>query len=395
MSGTARGRTVLFSWELGGGFGHANSLLRVARALAVDGHRPVFAVREAVVSWPIMRDIPFPVLPIPVWSEPPPPGFLAASFADILGTHGYASERTLLPLLRQWDGILDVVRPDLAVLDYAPTLALAAAGRVPVLDIGSGFCQPPAHLPSFPRYLPNQPDPAPTYAEADLLAAIRASQAARGRPAPDTVPGITAGAESFVTTVSELDPFCEVRGRPTAGPLVLPTSSGEPAPRRFFAYLSAPVASTEPALTLLATAGFEGEAYVRGSTAEQRDRLRGRGLTVHDAPPPMSEVLSRVRAVAHQGGLGITTEALMAGRPQLLFPEHLEHQLNASAVHRLGVAHYLSGTYPASDVTEGMRQLLDDPAFARRAGELAADLRRRWPDGSLGAIVGRCHELLA
>lgn len=395
MRGTARERTVLFSWELGGGFGHVNTLLRVARALAADGHRPVFAVREAVVSWPVMQDVPFAVLPIPLWSEPTPPGFLAASFADILGAHGYASQRTLLPLLRQWDGILDVVRPDLVVLDYAPTLALAAAGRVPVVDIGSGFCQPPAHLPSFPRYLPDQSGPAPKYAEAELLAVIRSSQAARGRPAPDTVPGITAGVESFVTTVPELDPFREVRERPAVGPLVLPTASGGPAPRRFFAYLSAAVASTEPALTLLATAGFEGEAYVRGSTAEQRDRLRGRGLTVHDAPPPMVEVLPRVRAVAHQGGLGITAEALMAGRPQLLFPEHLEHQLNASAVHRLGLAHFLSGTYPAADVTEGMRQLLDDPAFVRRAGEVAADLRRRWPDGSLGLIAGHCRELLA
>ncbi|MDY3556983.1 hypothetical protein R5W24_006165 [Gemmata sp. JC717] len=394
MERSPRGRTVLLGWELGGGFGHAHNLLRVARALAADGHRPVLAAREAVAAWPLLRDASFPVLPIPVWSEPAPAGFVAASFADILRLHGYASDRTLLPLLRQWDGILDVVRPDLVVLDYAPTLGLAAAGRVPTVDIGNGFCQPPADLPAFPPYFRDQLPRVPRGAPEDLLAAVRAAQVARGRPAPAALPGIAAGVEAFVTTVPELDPYREARRRPPVGPLVSPVAADGIAPRRFFAYLSAEVASTEPALTLLAAAGLDGEVYVRGATAGQRERLRGRGLTVHDTPPPLADVLPRVRAVAHHAGLGTAEAALLAGRPQLLLPEHLEHQLYASAAHRLGVAHYLAGTYPASDVAEGMRQLLDDPAFARRAAEVAADLRRRWPDGSLGTIVGRCRELL-
>ena len=81
---------VLCAWELGGGLGHVQSLLSVARALAEQGHEPVCAFQNVIDGSTLWRDLPFPVLQAPVWHNRAFPGGGFASFADILAYHGYA-----------------------------------------------------------------------------------------------------------------------------------------------------------------------------------------------------------------------------------------------------------------------------------------------------------------
>jgi rhamnosyltransferase subunit B len=387
----AGGKTILFGWELGAGFGHVRPLLALARDLTTDGHRPVFAVRDPVGAWPALRDHDFPILPAPNWRHPGDP-VAPASYADVLGAHGYASADTLAPLVRAWDGILDAIRPALVVLDYAPTLGLAAAGRVPALDVGNAFCQPPRHLSAFPVLFPDRP---PTFADADLLAAVQAVQRARAAPVPGTLPEVLAWPERCVASFPELDPYRDVRAESSVGPLEpLPPPLPLPAAPRFFAYLVADVTSTEPALRILAASELVGEAFIRGADDGLKTRLRAAGVTVHDRLAAPEEAFARSGAVVHQGGLMTAHAALAAGRPQLLLPVHGEHLLNAVALHRLGVAHYLTGEYPAADVVEAVRQLLHDPAFARRAAELATHFHHVGLCDGLSFAVGRCRDML-
>ena len=76
---------------------------------------------------------------------------------------------------------------------------------------------------------------------------------------------------------------------------------------------------------------------VISSTPAQRERCRRQGLEVLEVPAPLEEVFPRVAAIAHHGGVGLAQQALAAGRPQLLFPVHLEQLLNAQMLERLGV----------------------------------------------------------
>ena len=147
-------------WELGAGLGHVQPLLSVAKALAGRGHQPVFAVKNLLEAAPLLGAEPFTVLQAPQW-PPRPQGakpFRASSYADILAIRGFADADELFPLVRAWQALIDLVRPDLIVCDHSPTLCLAAYRSVPVVMIGTGFTVPPAEHSEFP---PLQPSVAP------------------------------------------------------------------------------------------------------------------------------------------------------------------------------------------------------------------------------------------
>lgn len=386
------GKTVLLGWELGGGLGHVQPLLTLARELAGHGHRPVFALRELVRPWALLKDTGYTVLPAPFWTGPvTTKGPFAASFADILAWCGFASVDGLAPVVQAWMGILDLVRPDLVLADHAPSLCLATRGRVATVLVGAGFWLPPATLGEFPALMPGQP---PVVPEAELLEVVRQVQERRGAPAPQTLPGLFDAADRFVTALPEIDPY-PGREEPHVGPLE-PLLIPMPAPPRpgWFAYLAADYPPLVDVLGRAAATGIAGRAYVRGAAPELRAKVRALGVEVLDEPRPLAESLAQAAVVIHHGGAATTQFALSAGRPQLCLPQHLEQALTARCLHQLGVGHYLWQNYPAADVTEAVRQLVGQPRFRTRAAAVAESIRRRGPWDGVGTVVARCLELL-
>ncbi len=121
------------------------------------------------------------------------------------------------------------------MIDYAPTLGLAAAGRVPAAGRRERVLPAaPATCPAFPALFPDRP---PTFADADLLAVVQAVQRARGqRPTPTLCQGFSLWPERRRGVVPELDPYRDVRAESSVGPLE-PFPPPFPCPRpRFFAY---------------------------------------------------------------------------------------------------------------------------------------------------------------
>lgn len=383
-------KPVLLGWELGGGLGHVTPLLRMADVLAGEGFAPVLALRNLVEPCDLLRDVPYPVVPAPVARpRPTETAFLAGSYADILAVQGYNDPDRLAALVRGWDGLIDLVRPALVVADHSPTLCLAAYGALPAVTLGISFAMPPTHLPEFPRLVPDQP---PVVAEGRLLEVLREVQRRRGRPAPATLPGLLAAEGRFVTALPELDIYGDVRDVPAVGPLDgLPVPQPPTAPR-FFAYLSIDMPGCEAILAALAATGCHGRAYVRGADAALRERLGRQGLELLARPLTQDALLREAAVVVHHGGSGLAHAALAAGRPQLLFPAHLEHLLNARRLHALGVAHYLTGEFPVRDVAEGLRQLGAEGRWAQRAREIARDVAADSPHDPIPAILDRCRQ---
>lgn len=86
---------------------------------------------------------------------------------------------------------------------------------------------------------------------------------------------------------------------------------------------------------------------------------------------PFSTLLPRAAATVHHGGIGTTAQALRAGRPTVAVPMAHDQFDNAARVFRLGVSrtvdfHRLS----IARLSRALREVLDHPAFARRAAEL-------------------------
>ncbi|MBY0526425.1 MAG: glycosyltransferase [Gemmataceae bacterium] len=95
---------------------------------------------------------------------------------------------------------------------------------------------------------------------------------------------------------------------------------------------------------------------------------------------PFGELLPRVAALVHHGGIGTLAQALAAGIPQLVVPFAYDQPDNAARLERLGVARTVPhDTYAASLVAPALRELLDSPAVASQCRVLAQRLRDARP----------------
>src|SRR5438045_2604145 len=129
-------------WELGEGLGHVQRLLRIARPLAAEGHRLVFALCNVAECWPLFQREPFAILQAPYWNYRPQRGnqpFVASSLADVLAVRGWDRTATLRPLVEAWQQLLNLIEPQLIVTDFAPTLCLTAYQALPIVQVGNWF----------------------------------------------------------------------------------------------------------------------------------------------------------------------------------------------------------------------------------------------------------------
>jgi UDP:flavonoid glycosyltransferase YjiC (YdhE family) len=105
---------------------------------------------------------------------------------------------------------------------------------------------------------------------------------------------------------------------------------------------------------------------------------------------PHSQIFPRAAAIAHQGGSGTTGQALRAGRPQLIVPYGWDQPDNGARIERLGAGLCLArNEYSAETATHALRRLVDEPGFAAKAAEAAAQI------GTEDAVGSACDAIEA
>jgi UDP:flavonoid glycosyltransferase YjiC (YdhE family) len=99
---------------------------------------------------------------------------------------------------------------------------------------------------------------------------------------------------------------------------------------------------------------------------------------------PHSEVMPRAAVNVHQGGVGTTAQAMLAGRPMLVVPFSHDQPDNADRLRRRGVARVLERSrVSAGAFTRELAALLADEPLAARAQAMA--VRMRQEPGAAGA----------
>lgn len=113
------------------------------------------------------------------------------------------------------------------------------------------------------------------------------------------------------------------------------------------------------------------------------------GHVKHVAFAPFGDLLPRVAALVHHGGIGTTAQALRAGVPQLFMPMSHDQPDNAANVKRLGCGDSVwpRGFKPRR-VARVLDHLLTDPSVSRAARDVAS----RFKPDPCGRIV---DELIA
>jgi UDP:flavonoid glycosyltransferase YjiC (YdhE family) len=379
---------------MGAGLGHVRRLVTVARALREDGWEPYFALRSLHTLPEQVAAVAAGVLQTPGHLNLAPRGrpFEAVTYADIMGVCGYADRDALRAVVRGWDSLLALIRPDVVLADYSPLLHLAAFGRVPVVPLGDGFCVPPDVGGGFAR-IRERGDP--VWPAGRLLENARAVALDRGGPAPDSLPRVMSGQAAFVCVVPALDVYRSVRAVPGEGaleglPAALPAVPDD-GPPGVFVYLPGNYAYTPLVLQAAVAAGLRVEGYLHPPRPDLARELAPRGVRLYPVPQPLGEALARARAIVHHGGVGTTEQALALGRPQLIVPKTLEQGLNAGLVGGLGVGLSLGSRQRTPEsVGAAILRVASDGGLRAGAAQAAAGLDRA---PSLPRLVALCRRL--
>lgn len=378
---------ILYAWELGNGLGHTHLLAQLARHPRLATHEALFALPHRAPSGAYLDALGLAHVQAPLFQRTPVTGdtanFRAGSFADVLALQGYADAGALRAQIDAWRRLLDTSSADLVIADFAPTLMLAARGRVPVIAAGTPFGLPPAHLDAFPA-LPALHDgqlPTPVMPQSRLHGIVSAALADDDAPAP-SLPGWFRAEARIPLVFPLLDPYRELRREPAAGPVhglraPLPPASAP----RVLAYLADEYPALDAVLDTLDALHVPVDVYVRGDTSASRTSLAGHRLARLPMPFDLDAALSRASLVVHHGAIGIAQDALAAGRSQLVLPFHLENTLTAMSLLRagvaLGVGHREGAALPAM-----LERALGDAELAARAWTLATELREgNWHGG--------------
>jgi UDP:flavonoid glycosyltransferase YjiC (YdhE family) len=391
------GKRVLLAAEFLRGGATLVRLLPLAEALAARGHDIVLAVPAELKD--TVSATRFPLFDAPRWAVPPPPGFVAVSYADVLMHGGYAAPDALRGLMNGWRDVLEQAAPDLLVADFAPTAMLAArVAGIAMTAIGDGFSLPPsiAPMPNMRPWADVAPD-APASVEGRVLAVINARLGAlRTRELRD-LRDLFSAVPGFLCTFPELDHYLtrpdgawygQVFSPSDGVPAVWPDGTGE----RVYIDLD----PRHPALSVIVEAldrlGLPTLVQGAGLTTRQADALERRAVRVA-TDANRSLLLSGCDIVVCQS-LEVAGPALLAGKPLLMLPVFVEQMMILHRVAQQGLGH---GIAPGSDVAAldaALRRLIDDRACRLRALNFSRIYDGYQPGVAIDAVADEIHDLL-
>ena len=368
-----RAKTVLFTWEIGQGFGHVMPLLPIARELKAQGHRIVFALRDVRAAGALLKVEGFMVLQASTHPDQffPASGPQPQTMADILEIFGFASGKNLSGLVAAWEGLYSVCCPDVVVASYAPLSLLCARN--------AGI---PTVLMALPFELPGRAHPSPVIrtgkSPINSLVDDRVVATVNkvfGVQAINTVYEIFKADKTFIMSFPELD-FSHPRQQVEyCGSFFVsdvgrnphwPTSDG----KRVFAYLHTDLPNIDALRLSIINSPYSYCIVLRGSDAKSISNWLAPNVHVSSDLVKLDHALASCDAVLSYGGHGFVSACLLAGKPIVFYVRDLESYLTATQVAKIG-----AGIFPqpqsANSVVDGLTQVLQESSYKTAAVNFA------------------------
>jgi hypothetical protein len=300
-----------------------------------------------------------------------------------------------------WRNRYELLDPQLIVFDHSPTAMLAARGMaVRRIVTGMGFTVPADTYPmeSLRPWQEVGTDRL-RQREDEALRVANAVLKGFGQPALERLGQLYSDVDdALLTTFPELDPYSGRRPRTMnyLGPTIA-TGGAEPrwpagSGKRIFIYLR-PFAGVVEVLRFLGRRALPTIAFVDGLASSVPEQCAAPTTRFESRRIDLS-MAARDCDLAILNGTGGTTAAmLLAGRPSLQIPIHLEHALNAYAVERMGAG--LSA--PVSDpraIVDRLDPVLGSEQYSVAARRFAEDHARFDSARQRDQIVERIEAVL-
>lgn len=391
--------SLLYAWEFGANFGHIGAFLPLGRALRDAGHEVHWVVTQTAPAARLLAKEGFTWMQAPVCQEASRPG-PPLTYADILLRFGYSQAADLFGLVVAWRELMRLTGAQLVLADHSPTAILAARTLgIPVMAFSNGFTVPPAQrpVPNMRPWTP-LPDTQLLALEDAALGSINAVLDHFGGAPLSALHQLFDITEEALITYPELDHY-EHRGParywgslPNAAIGIAPPWPNLPG-KKVFAYLRPETPLWEPLLGALAVLGQPTVVYFPGLTAEVRQRWQSSHLVFVDQPVDIGATAAQADAAVTYSSLATTTAFLLAGKPLLLLPSHLEQFLLARRVDVMGAGVAINPEQPPQDFTIPMRQVLENPAFTENARAFAKKYAAFDQQAVVANLVRRVGEL--
>jgi UDP:flavonoid glycosyltransferase YjiC (YdhE family) len=391
---------LLYAWEFGAGMGHIGAFLPLARALREQGHQVEWAVVSPTAAARILDKEEFTWLQAPTCPEQfrqgPP-----LSYADILLRFGYANPAVLLGLTVGWRELIRLTGAQALIADHAPTALLAARTMgLPVVLYSSGFCVPPGEQPS-PNMRPWLPLPiAQLQALEDAaLSNINRILARFGQPDLHALWQLFDVEEDTLLGFPELDHYAN-RGTarywgnlPDAGVGTLPLWPNLPG-KRLFAYLRQECHHHEAVLEAMRSLGLPAVIFFPDAPDALLARFASPHMGFSREPLDLASVVQEVDVAITYASLSTTTRFLLAGKPLLLLPWHLEQFMMARRVSEMGAGIFIDPEKPPTGLAEALMQIIETSDFAANAQAFARKYAAFTQEVVVNNLVRRIEEIV-
>lgn len=391
---------ILYAWEFGANLGHVGAFMPLARALRDAGHEVHWVVCQPAVVGDFLASEGFTWLAAPTLPEQPRQG-PPLTYADILLRFGYANSQNLFGLVGGWREAMRLTGAQLVMADHSPTSVLAARTlELPVMLFSNGFTVPPRHSP-LPNMRPWQAIAEQIIVDLDqaALANVNTVLSRFNTPPLPYLANLFDVAEETMITFPELDHYPD-RGQarywgslPSAGggqAVVWPALGS----KRLFAYLRPENPHHEAALAALHSLGQATAIYFPGMTPELALRYSAPHLRFLDQPADLDQMAREADVAITYASLATTTAFLLAGKPLLMFPGHLEQFMVARRVVDMGAGLLVNPEEPPGDLRAALTALLDNPNFRTNAQAFARKYAAFDQQAVIGNLVRRVNELL-
>lgn len=368
---------VVLAWELGAGLGHVAPVRAFAQHLKQLGHICTFVARDLDSTEEFIEPQLGTVLQAPLkLSSINNPVRVQVSYASLLHSTGFDDPRGLAGRLRAWRQILQDTRCEVLFCDHSPTALVAAHTLgIPVASSGGGFLVPPVLTP-FPSFRADLKFTTEILLrnEASVLTTLNvaleklklASYQNLQTPFMAATHAVLGYPETDAYEIKRLEPYCGLPDFSQGAKPEWPTGNAP----KIFAYLR-PFKDLQAVLEALKKSQCRVMVRVAGVAQSKLKGFERPGLLISDQSIHMGEAARSCDAFINHASYGNTVEMLLAGKPGLLFPIHVESQITTRRVLQMG-AGITPPTKGSFNVSEAIRCIVDDNGLHTAAQGFAA-----------------------